>query len=238
MTVRRVPGTALANAHSSEIVYTPPQGEARLRELLKNWEDFLHKEDELDPLIRLAVAHYQFEAIHPFTDGNGRTGRVLNSLYLVEQGLLELPVLYLSRYIIQNRDAYYAGLFEVTRSGNWEGWITYVLRGIEETARWTLAKIAAIRDLADTTAAHVRDTTPKIYSQELVDLLFRQPYCRISHLTDANIVQRQTASTYLRKLVASGVLVERKAGREKLFIHTRLLQVLKGEENGWDRWPS
>ena len=180
MQVRRVPGTTLANDRTGEVIYTPPAGESLLRDLLANWERFLHNEVEIDPLIRMAAAHYQFEAIHPFTDGNGRTGRVLNSLFLIQENLLTLPILYLSRYIIANKADYYSLLLGVTRDEAWEPWILYVLRGVEETAQWTTAKIAAIRDLQDHTIEHVKQSASKIYSRELVELIFAQPYCRIS----------------------------------------------------------
>ena len=152
MSVRKVPGTALTNAATGAVVYTPPEGEKRIRDLLTNWERFLHEEEAIDPLIRMAAAHYQFEAIHPFTDGNGRTGRVLNSLFLVEKELLTLPVLYLSRYIIAHKADYYRLLLEVTRTDAWEDWLIYILKGVEETATWTTAKIGAVRKLSADTA--------------------------------------------------------------------------------------
>ena len=231
MTVRRTPGTTLKNEETGETIYTPPEGEAVLRNLLTNWERFLHNETELDPLIRMAVGHYQFEAIHPFTDGNGRTGRVLNSLFLIQEGLLTLPILYLSRHIIQNKPDYYRLLLQVTREGDWESWLLYILKGVEETASWTTAKIAAIRALSDQTAVHVRASLPKVYSQELVNLLFELPYCRISNLIDAGIAKRQTASQYLKQLVEAGVLSETSAGKEKLFINPRLMQLLTRDSN-------
>ncbi len=231
MTVRRTPGTTLKNEETGETIYTPPEGEAVLRNLLTNWERFLHNETELDPLIRMAVGHYQFEAIHPFTDGNGRTGRVLNSLFLIQEGLLTLPILYLSRHIIQNKPDYYRLLLQVTREGDWESWLLYILKGVEETASWTTAKIAAIRALSDQTAVHVRASLPKVYSQELVNLLFELPYCRISNLIDAGIAKRQTASQYLKQLMEAGVLSETSAGKEKLFINPRLMQLLTRDSN-------
>lgn len=231
MEVRKVPGTKLANDLTGEVIYTPPEGEAALRDLLCNWEHFIHERPELDPLIRMAVMHYQFEAIHPFTDGNGRTGRVLNILYLVQEELLNLPILYLSRYIIANKAGYYASLLGVTREQDWETWIAYMLDAVANTAQWTTQKIIAIRDLADHTAKHVREQLPKIYSRELVDTIFQQPYCRISNLVDADIAKRQTASEYLKQLVEIGVLVERKMGRERLFIHPKLIQLVSGENN-------
>lgn len=231
MQVRRVPGTALENEKTGEIVYTPPVGEELLRSLLANWEHFLHDATEFDPLTRTAAAHYQFEAIHPFTDGNGRTGRVLNSLFLIQENLLSLPILYLSRYIIRHKEDYYRLLLDVTREQAWEPWLLYFINGVEETATWTTTKIAAIRALLDKTTDHVRRFAPKIYSYELVNVIFEQPYCRIRNLTDAGIVKRQAASRYLKELVAIGVLQEKAVGREKLFINPRLMQLLTRETN-------
>jgi Fic family protein len=233
MSVRKVPGTALAKGGSGDVVYTPPQGEALLRELLANWERFLHEEQSLDPLVRMAVAHYQFEAIHPFTDGNGRTGRILNSLFLVEQGLLPLPILYLSRYIIAHKADYYRLLLEVTRDAAWEDWLLYMLRGVEETAAWTTAKIGAVRKLAAGTAEYLRQALPKIYSRELVDVIFEQPYCRIANLVEAGIAGRQAASRYLKALASAGVLHEQVFGKEKLFVHPKLMRLLTRDGNAF-----
>lgn len=229
--VRQVPGTKLAKEVTGEVIYSPPEGERNLRELLANWEQFLHEPSGLDPIVRMAMGHYQFEAIHPFTDGNGRTGRVLNSLYLVQTGLLTLPILYLSRYIIARRSEYYNLLLAVTRDKAWEPWLLYMIEAIEETAQWTTAKIAAIRKLAEHTRIYVRSARPKIYSHELIDLIFVQPYCRISNLDEAGIAKRQTASSYLKELADLGVLQERKDGREKLFIHPKLMTLLTTDRN-------
>lgn len=234
MSVRRVPGTALANAATGAVIYTPPATEEQLRKLLGNWEHFLHMHEEIDPLIRMAAAHYQFEAIHPFTDGNGRTGRVLNSLFLVEQELLPLPILYLSRYIIANKADYYDLLLGVTRGEAWEPWLIFMLRGVEETAIWTTKKIAAIRRLERDTVTFVRSQLPKIYSRELVDIIFEHPYCRIANVVEAGIVGRQAASRYLKALTSIGVLGERTFGREKLFIHPRLLTLLTSDTHEFD----
>lgn len=234
MAVRKVPGTALARSASGDVVYTPPQGEALLRELLADWERFLHRETSLDPLIRMAVAHYQFEAIHPFTDGNGRTGRVLNSLYLVEQGLLPLPILYLSRTIIAQKADYYRLLLEVTRRGAWEEWLLYMLRAVAESAAWTTAKIGAVRELAAHTTDYVRAALPKIYSRELVEVIFEQPYCRIANLVDAGIAGRQAASRYLKALAGAGVLRSRAFGKEKLFVHPKLVRLLTRDGNAFE----
>lgn len=231
MRVRRVSGTALANHATGEVVYTPPEGERRIRDLLAEWERFLHEEEAVDPLVRMAAAHYQFEAIHPFTDGNGRTGRVLNTLFLVEQGLLPLPILYLSRYIITSKADYYRLLLGVTREGAWEPWLLYMLRAVEATATWTTAKIGAIRRLAAHTIDHVQRELPRIYRRELVDIIFEQPYCRIANLVDAGIAERQAASRYLKALASVGVLREQSFGREKLFVHPRLMALLTRDDN-------
>jgi len=243
ISVRRVPGTALVNPVSNEVIYTPPETESRIRELLANWEQFLHAADPLhadtlDPLIRMSVAHYQFEAIHPFTDGNGRSGRVLNSLFLVEQGLLPMPILYLSRYIIAHKSDYYRLLLDITRKNDqsgWEQWLLFMLRGVEETAIWTAAKISAIRDLAEEAVELARKTLPKIYSRELMDVVFEQPYCRISNVVEAEIAGRQAASRYLKALVSIGMLHEQVFGREKLFVNVKLLDLLTRRRR-WGRF--
>lgn len=234
MRVRRLPGTALARESGKgkqQVVYTPPEGEELLRNLLANWEGFLHQETEIDPLIRMAVGHYQFEAIHPFTDGNGRTGRVLNSLFLIHEGLLTLPILYLSRYIIENRNDYYRLLLAVTSDGNWEAWLLYLVQGVTETAEWTRKKIEAVRRLQEHTGDYVRARRPKIYSYELLSLIFELPYCRIHDVVDAGIAKRQAAARYLKELVQIGVLEERAVGREKLFIHPKYLKLLTQDDD-------
>jgi len=187
MRVRQGPGTELANEQSGEIIYIPPVGENLLRNLLTNWEKFLHDEKDLDPLIRMAVGHYQFEAIHPFTDGSGRTGRVLDSLFLIQEDLLTLPILYLSRYIIKHKKDYYRLIMLVTCESAWEAWVLYVLNAVEETANWTKQKIAAIRQLLTHTTEYIREKQPKIYSRELVDLIFEMPYCRIADVIEAGV---------------------------------------------------
>lgn len=236
MQIRRVPGTTLANDATGEIIYTPPEREALLRELMANWERFIHDNSDIEPLVRMAVSHYQFEAIHPFTDGNGRTGRVLNLLFLIEHGLLETPILYLSRYIIKNRERYYHHLLEVTTDEQWEQWILFLLDAVEQTSIWTRKKIIAIHGLMSYTAEHVRRQLPSIYSRELVELTFEQPYCRITNLVEAQIAKRQTASVYLKKLTDIGVLEEVKAGREKLFIHPKLIHLLTQDHHTFENY--
>ncbi|HEZ3124334.1 protein adenylyltransferase Fic [Neisseria meningitidis] len=238
MAIRKTGGTALKGGNSGNVVYTPPEGEETIRGKLANWERFIHESGDLDPLIIMAAAHYQFEAIHPFTDGNGRTGRILNSLLLIEKGLLDLPILYLSRYIIENRADYYRLLLGVTERQDWESWIIYILDGVADTADWTVAKIDAIRRLFEQTRQHIRTHAQGIYTHELVNLLFEQPYTRIANLEAAGIAKRQTASKYLKELSDIGVLQEIVIGRDKLFIHPRLMELLRGEGNSFTSFQS
>jgi Fic family protein len=226
MDIRRVPGTTIANTLNQEIIYTPPVGEEAIRNLLANWEQFIHNSNELDPLIVMAVAHYQFEAIHPFLDGNGRTGRILNILLLIEKGLLSLPILYLSYYIVRHKNDYYRLLNAVTREQQWQDWILYSLAAVQQTAGRTTRKINAVRGLVEHTNAFVRERMPKIYSHELIQIIFEQPYCRIQNLVDANVAKRQTASVYLKHLAEIGVLNELQTGKEKLFVHPKLIQLM------------
>jgi len=230
MKVRKIPGTKLTNAATGETIYTPPEGEDVIRTHLATWERFLNGEEGLDPLIRMAAGHYQFEAIHPFTDGNGRTGRLINSLFLIQEELLTLPILYLSRFVIRHKDRYYDLLIDVTRNEAWEAWLLFMIEGVMETANWTMRKIQAIRDLEDEATYRIRNELPKIYSRELVDIIFTQPYCRIENIVQAGLVKRQTASRYLKRLVDIDFLEERPVGREKLFINTGLLEILVGED--------
>lgn len=225
--IRKIPGTTISNPATGKVLYTPPEGEAVIREKLTNLEKFIHAEDGLDPLVRLAVIHYQFEAIHPFYDGNGRIGRILNLLYLVERGLLKIPVLYLSRYIIKHKNDYYRLLQEVTYSQAWEAWILFILDAIEKTAIWTCEKILAIRSLLEETTALCREKLPgNVYSRELVDLIFIQPYCKISIVVEAGLAERKTASVYLQKLEEIGVLESVKIGREKIYLNPGLIKLL------------
>lgn len=234
--IRRTPGTQLVNDQTGAVIYTPPENETHLRDLLANWEHFLHTQTELDPLIRMAVGHYQFEAIHPFIDGNGRTGRILNILYLIQEGLIGLPILYLSRYIITHKADYYRLLLELTCHQIWEPWLLFMLKAVEETSKWTTAKIAAIRSLAQHTTEYIRIRLPKIYSRELVDVIFEQPYCRIANLVEKNIAQRQAASRYLKNLAELGVLREMQYGKEKLFVHPNLMQLLGSDNNQYKQY--
>ena len=231
--IRAESGTTLKNRMSGETIYTPPVGQQLLMDKLNNWADFMHRNTEIDPLVRMAVQHYQFEAIHPFSDGNGRTGRIMNILFLVEHGLLDSPILYLSRYIIQNKAPYYRLLAKVTQEQDWAPWILFILDGVEETCTWTTDKIKSIRELMEHTGQFVQKRLPKIYTWELVELLFKQPYCRIGNLVDNGIAKRQTASVYLKQLCDLGVLREIKSGRENIFVHPKYIELLTGEENVW-----
>jgi len=224
--VRAVPGTVLKNPTSGDVIYTPPAGQEVIRAKLANLESFIHADDDLDPLVKMAIMHYQFEAIHPFPDGNGRTGRILNLLFLVEKGLLDIPVMFLSRYIITNRAAYYDGLRRVTEEGDWENWILFMLRAVEATAQDTCDKVARIRDLMERIRERVRVERASVYSKDLIEVIFQHPYTKIQFLVDKGIAKRQTASTYLQELTSLGVLREVKRGREKYYINVELLAEL------------
>lgn len=227
--VRKTTGTKILNAATGEIIYTPPEGEELLQKKLKNLEDYMNTagDDDTDILIKLAVMHYQFEAIHPFSDGNGRTGRILNILFLVMHDLLELPVLYLSKYIIENKTAYYNGLNQVTEKEQWENWILFMLNAIEETAGYTQQKIDAILLLMEETEKLLKQKTPEIYSKELLEIIFSQPYCKRKYLEEAGIVKKKTAGLYLTRLEEIGLMKGIKIGKEKMFIHRQLYEVLK-----------
>ena len=223
--IRRTPGTRIANG-KGETIYTPPEGEAVIRDKLRELENFMHADDGLDALVKMALMHYQFEAIHPFPDGNGRTGRILNILYLVDQGLLNLPVLYLSRYIIDNKAAYYEGLRRVTEEGAWQDWVLYMLDAIEQTSVRTQQQITDILALMEIVRQQVQREAPGIYSMDLIEQIFRQPYCKIQFLERAGLGTRQTCAKYLRELEKLGVLAGQKIGREVYFINSRLFTLL------------
>lgn len=230
MGLRTLPGTRVANPITREVTYSPPEGRDLIAEKLSEWERFIHADDGLDPVVRMAAAHYQFEAIHPFTDGNGRTGRLLNVLMLVEAGLLTQPLLYLSRYLIDTREDYYRLLLAVTAEGRWEQWLLYILRGVEESSRVTLGKISAIRALQDDFASRARAVSKGGADSELQSVLFEQPYCRISTVMDRCGVSRPTASKWLGALSAAGLLAEAKVGRDRLFVNREFLDLLARRE--------
>ena len=230
MKVRAVPGTRIGNPVTGEISYSPPEGRDVIVEKLSDWERFIHADDGLEPLVRMAAAHYQFEAIHPFSDGNGRTGRVLNVLMLVDAGLLRLPVLYLSRYVIDTKNDYYRLLLAVTAESAWEEWVLYVLAGVEQTSRYTLRKITAIRALQDDFSKRARAVSKGGGDSEFQAVLFEQPYCRINTVVERCGVSRPTASSWLSSLVHDGMLQDVKIGRDRLFINREFLQLLVRRE--------
>lgn len=225
--IRRLPGTSLRNAATGVVIYTPPDDYGTLLQLMNNLEDYLHQEDDLSPFIRMAVQHYQFESIHPFYDGNGRTGRILNVLFLIMNGLLNRPVLYLSKFIIAHKADYYRLLQEVRTRQNWEEWVLYMCRAVEVTALETISQIKHLNDLFSLTVERIRLEKPKIYSKDLVELLFVQPYCRIDHIIEQLGVSRPTASRYLNELSEVGILNPRQIWKETLFVHEALLQILR-----------
>ncbi|WP_159623617.1 Fic family protein [Ruania rhizosphaerae] len=224
--IRSMPGTRIANPATREIIYSPPEGRETLRNKLAEWETFIHADDGMDPLVRMAAAHYQFEAIHPFTDGNGRTGRILNVLMLVESGLLHQPLLYLSRYLIGTKQDYYRLLLNVTTEGRWEEWITYILTGIERTSLATTRQIAAIQELQASFAAQARNASRGGTDAELLAVLFEQPYSRIAIVMDRCGVSRPTATRWLTELAEAGLIHDVRVGRERLFVNTQFLRLL------------
>lgn len=226
--IRNHPGTKLFNPASGQVVYTPPQGEEVIREKLKQLELFMNDPERcaLDPLIKMALIHYQFEAIHPFSDGNGRTGRILNILYLIQHDLMGMPVLYLSKYIIEYKSDYYRLLREVTEYGNWSEWVLYVLNGVAATSRTTLEKIKQILTLKQEAEQELKEALGSIFTRELNDLLFSYPYIKISVLEAHGIAKRQTASVYLKRIEKAGWLKSMPIGRDLYFVNQRLMDLL------------
>jgi len=226
--IRSTPGTVLKNDKTGEIVYTPPQDKAEIQELLTNFiNHYNQKNTELSPLINLAILHYQFESIHPFYDGNGRTGRIINILYLILNELIDVPILYLSSYLIKNKTEYYRLLNKTNHDGEWENWIIFMLKAVESTSRDTIIKIINIKNLLDNTIIKVQNESPKIYRKELVELLFEQPYSKIDFVVARLGVERKAASRYLKELEEIGVLKSQKVGREILYINKELIKILK-----------
>lgn len=224
--IRNVTGTTIAQKNG-KVIYTPPEGEQVIRQKLKELEEFIHRHNQIDPLIKLPLIHYQFEAIHPFFDGNGRTGRIINILYLVKEGLLDLPVLYLSKYIIEKKSDYYRLLRDVTVKNKWEPWILFMLDAVESTAVLTVQRINSIRTLLQETLDSAKKKLPsRVYSKELIELIFRQPYTKGQFLVDAGIAERKTAAEYLNALEKSGILKMQKVGKENLFLNKKLYALL------------
>jgi len=225
--IRDDSGTVIANPKTRKIIYWPPEGEELIRGLLENLAAYIKADNDVDPLIKMAVMHYQFEAIHPFEDGNGRTGRILNILYLIRENLLHQPVLYLSDHIIANKPDYYRLLREVTEKEAWEPWILFVLEAVQTTSKKTMTRIESIQQLLDETIAEAKSVLPdRVYSKELIELLFEQPYCKVKFLVDRNLAKRQTAADYLKELENAGFLKSKQVGREVLYLNVRLYNLL------------
>jgi Fic family protein len=226
MKVRTGP-VVIENRATQQLIYRPPTGYGNLIRLLTNLERFINdKADGFQPLVKMAVMHYQFEAIHPFMDGNGRTGRILNILYLVQQGLLDVPILYLSRFFIQNQNEYYRYIREVTENGNWQQWILYILAAVEQTSRDTADKIEAIDHLINNVIMKTRGRTKAVEREGFVDLLFKWPYCKISIVEKELRCSRLTATKYLNEVTALGLLERLRFGREYYYINKNLIDLL------------
>lgn len=225
--IRSVPGTVIKNAITNETIYTPPQKKVEILNYLENLENYINNDDDMvDPLIKLAIIHYQFESIHPFYDGNGRTGRIINILYLVLKDLIDTPILYLSKYIIRNKTEYYRLFQETRKTGNYEDWIVYMLIGIEEMAEETIGIINRIRNEIVNMKHELRDKT-KIYSKELLEALFFEFYTKIPYIQEQLGVSDKTAQKYLDNLVELGFLTSEKIGRERIYRNEKLFRIIK-----------
>ncbi len=225
--IRKLPGTALKNATTGKTIYTPPDDYKTILRLMKNLDDYLNESDEFSPLIKLAIQHYQFESIHPFYDGNGRTGRIINVLYLILHGLLENPILYLSNFIIENKSDYYRLLQQVRLNENWEEWILFILHGVEQTAKDTISQIKKINNLFQRISEKIKLEVRRPFNKELLELLFEQPYCKIDLVVERLNISRITASKYLKELKAIGILEAKQVWKETIYINTKLFDLLK-----------
>jgi len=227
---RKLPGTALKNEQTGKVVYTPPQDPKEIEDLMSNLEGFINSSDwsDWDPLVKMAVIHHQFESIHPFYDGNGRTGRIINILYLVKEGLLNMPILYLSRYINQNKADYYRLLQQTRNEESWEEWVMFILEGVEQTATQTIELIKHIKALMQKHKKQMRIELPKIYSQDLLNNIFRHPYTKIDFVMTDLGVSRITATRYLDELAVLKILHKEKIGRDNYYINKSLFDLLMG----------
>lgn len=226
--IRKTPGTVLKNERTEEVVYTPPANHSDIVDLMTNLETYINTDDNAyDYLIQLAVIHYQFESIHPFYDGNGRTGRILNVLYLVLKGLLDTPILYLSSYINKHKTDYYKGLQQVRDANQWEPWVLFILEGIKTTSYSTLKIMKDINGLIEEMIEEVKTRLPKIYSKELIDVIFYEFYTKIPYVEKGVDVTRKTASSYLNALESAGFLTSKKVGRERIYLNERLFDLMK-----------
>lgn len=221
---RETPGTALLNESDGRLVYIPPQDAGHVKECMRRLEKFINDDTccDLDPLVKMAIIHHQFESIHPFPDGNGRIGRIINVLYLTQQKLLDIPILYISRYITAHKREYYEYLQSVREDGNWEPWLLYMLRAVADTSVDTLRLVEAIRSLMAEYKVRIRNEHRKIYSQELLNTLFRHPYTRIDYVVEELDTTRQTAARYLDELAGAGLLTKHRIGKFNYYINDRL----------------
>ena len=224
--IRTTPGTTLSNTRG-EVIYTPPSGEQVIREKMANLETFINENDSIDPLIKMAIAHYQFEAIHPFSDGNGRTGRILLLLQLKLEKLLDVPALFLSEYIIKHKDMYYEGLRSVTENNDWSKFILYMLDMVETTSIKGLERLESIVHLMDTTGQEIKDKLPKVYSKDLVEVIFKLPYTKRQNLINAGLGTSKTVGNYLMALEEEGFLKSIRVGKEKLYLNLPLMNILE-----------
>ena len=224
--IRTTPGTTLSNAQG-EVIYTPPSGEQVIREKMANLETFINENDSIDPLIKMAISHYQFEAIHPFSDGNGRTGRILLLLQLKLEKLLDVPALFLSEYIIEHKDMYYAGLRSVTENNDWSKFILYMLDMVETTAIKGLERLESIIQLMETTGQEIKEKLPKVYSKDLVEVIFKLPYTKRQNLIDIDLGTPKTVGNYLIALEEKGFLKSVRVGKEKLYLNPSLMNILE-----------
>ncbi|MDC0598216.1 Fic family protein [Gammaproteobacteria bacterium] len=237
--LRKIPGTVLGNASTGKVIYTPPQHPDDIQVLMANLMAYINDDSlsELDPLIKMAIIHHQFESIHPFYDGNGRTGRILNILYLVKNQLLDLPILYLSRYIVETKSDYYRLLQSVREQGDWSEWVNYIVKGVEITAQETIQFVHQIRDLIIVTKQGMRTELPKIYSQELLNNLFFHPYTKVQFVTEQLGVSRITATKYLEALTEKGFVTKHKVGRNNYYINEPLVGLIMKQEANQVTWP-
>jgi Fic family protein len=224
---RKVPGTNLKNSLTGKVIYTPPQDHREIASLMDDLEAYMNLNDlsDYDPLVKMAIIHFQFESIHPFYDGNGRTGRIINILYLILNELLELPILYLSSFIIKRKTEYYRLLQGVRETNEWEEWILFMIDGVEETARGTVQKIRVIKEQMQSKKLQIRKNY-KFYSQDLLNNLFKHPYTKIEFLMNDLQVSRVTAASYLNKLAADGVLKKEKLGKSNYYVNEELFTLL------------
>lgn len=222
--IRAIPGVALKNG--TDVIYTPPVGDSVIRDKLSDLERYIHADDDVDPLIKMAVMQYQFEAIHPFPDGNGRVGRILNILQLLSGKLLDVPIVYLSRYIMENKGDYYRGLAGVTERGEWETWVLFMLRAVESTSRITCERIVAIETLMRDAAGRAEAVLPKVQVAGILEVVFRHPYCKVRFLEEAGLGSRPTCTKYLRALTEAGLLREQAVWRENYFINDAFFDIL------------